>query len=471
MRRRLIGTSLLRLLLVILLATPALVTWGCGTDALTSVFDDAGPPNSGDATPPIWSPDGGADACTGLACKRIPCADGGTTSLSGTVVSPRPGDPDPIYNAIVYVPNAKVEPFTLGVSCDRCGAPASGSPITVAVTGIDGKFHLDDIPVADDLPVVIQIGRWRRQITVPRVSACSDTALTTELTRLPRSHAEGDIPLMALKTGDSDSPECVLRKMGVVDTEFTKPGGGGRVEVYTGLLAVPPTLAGGAPDASALLEDATRLKRYDIVLLPCDGSELAPTAQSMSNLETYANLGGRLFASHYSYQFMKSAPPPSQWPNVVTWAPSPTLPAPGEVVPGYINTTFPKGQAMSQWLQQLNAADGGVIPTLWQPRRDVDGVKGDTLMWISTKAPDKVNHFSFNTPAGIDAGDQCGRVVFNDFHTVNVFDGQTGIFPAECGSPSAPLTPQERVFEFMLFDLSSCVQKDDLPIVPPVVVQ
>lgn len=466
MERRWVCTSLVRVLFVALLATPAFAAWSCGTDA-TSEFSEDGGIHVDGATGPMLSNDAGDAGCVGLACKRVVCPGGGTTSLSGTVVSPRPGDPDPIYNAIVYVPNAPVEPFKPGVSCDRCGATVSGSPISVALTGIDGKFHLEDIPVSDDLPVVIQIGRWRRQIVVPHVTACDDTPLATDLTHLPRSQAEGDIPLMALKSGDSDSPECVLRKMGIVDAEFTAPGGGGRIEVYTGLLNKPPTLDGGVPDASALLEDTTRMQRYDIVLLPCDGDEISPTASSMRNVEAYADLGGRVFASHYSYEYIKKAPAPSQWPSVATWAMNPTLPGQNEVVPGYINTTFPKGQAMSQWLQQLGAADGGVIPTLWQPRRDVDGVNGDTLMWISTKAPDKVNHFSFNTPTGVDAGEQCGRVVFNDFHTVNVFGGQTGIFPAECSDVTQPLTPQERVFEFMLFDLSSCVQKDDKPPVPP----
>jgi len=37
---------------------------------------------------------------------------------------------------------------------------------------------------------------------------------------------------MAMVTGDADSLECVLRKMGIADTEFTDPAGGGRVQFY-----------------------------------------------------------------------------------------------------------------------------------------------------------------------------------------------------------------------------------------------
>jgi hypothetical protein len=463
-----------RLLLGFVVTVASLVVWACGTEN-SSTFPDrvaTGNEEDGGGRSPFSGEggalDGGSDdaGCTGIACKRVYCADGGTTSLSGKVVSPRPGDPDPIYNAIVYVPNAPVAAFTEGVTCDRCGAAVSGNPIAVALTGIDGTFTLNDIPVTDNLPVVVQLGRWRRQITVSTVTACANTPLAVDQTRLPRNHTEGDIPKIALKTGDSDSPECVLRKMGLDDAEFTNPGGGGRIELYRGALASPPTLA-GTPPVADLLGDAGTMNKYDLVLLPCDGSDFTPDATGLKNLEAYADLGGRVFASHYSYNWIKQQQPPSQWAGVVSWDPAPTLPGAAETIPGYINTSFPKGKAMSDWLGQLGAADGGIIPTLWQPRRDVDAVNGATLQWIAEQAPNRVGHFSFDTPLAADAGAACGRVVFNDFHTVNVFGGQTGTFPGECADRTQPLTSQERVFEFMLFDLSSCVQKDTLPPVPP----
>src|SRR5262249_13317778 len=55
---------------------------------------------------------------------------------------------------------------------------------------------------------------------------------------------------------------------------------------------------------------------------------------------------------------------------------------------------------------------------------------------------------------------QCGRVLFDDFH---VEDAQTSglTFPAECST--GPMTPQEKVLEFMIFDLGSCVTPDMPP--------
>ena len=49
---------------------------------------------------------------------------------------------------------------------------------------------------------------------------------------MPKNHTEGDIPRIGVLTGGFDPMECVLRKMGVQDTEFTNPGGGGHIQFY-----------------------------------------------------------------------------------------------------------------------------------------------------------------------------------------------------------------------------------------------
>jgi hypothetical protein len=73
-------------------------------------------------------------------------------------------------------------------------------------------------------------------------------------------------------------------------------------------------------------------------------------------------------------------------------------------------------------------------------------------------------YFSMNMPIGTDASSQCGRATFSDVH---LDDAPSGAFPSYC--PSDPNSndhaPNELALEFLLFDLSSCVQNDTLP--PP----
>jgi hypothetical protein len=84
--------------------------------------------------------------------------------------------------------------------------------------------------------------------------------------------------------------------------------------------------------------------------------------------------------------------------------------------------------------------------------------------WISSFAPDSTQHFTFDTPIGVSDGEQCGKVVFSDFHVVSN-ETSGAIFPTDC--VDGPLSSQEKVLEFMFFDLASCVQNDALPPKPP----
>src|SRR5262245_25519933 len=83
--------------------------------------------NSVQDAPPPFPTD--ADACTNnLKCQVVDCGAGKSTTVSGTVYDPK--GRVPLYNVIVYVPNAPLLQFPAGVTCDTCGALVSGNPVT-----------------------------------------------------------------------------------------------------------------------------------------------------------------------------------------------------------------------------------------------------------------------------------------------------------------------------------------------------
>ena len=280
---------------------------------------------------------GGAilEPCVNLECQQVACPGQGTTSVSGTVRSPALVDPDPLANVVVYVPNALVQPFDPGVACLKCDDQLSGEPLVRAISQADGTFVLPDMPVGQNIPLVVQSGRWRRQITIPNVAECVDTPLPADLTHLPQSQSEGDIPLMALQTGYMDALECMLAKL-LDPAELTSPTGGGRVHLYfgNGNNTSPPL-----PSSSTLWSDLSTLSAYDVVLMPCEGAAPAGIplpADAVANLRDYTNLGGRLLLTHGGGRWVHDASP-APFPDVIHFDMQPDPPSP---LAALVDTSF-----------------------------------------------------------------------------------------------------------------------------------
>jgi hypothetical protein len=586
-------------------------------------------PSGGSATcPPGQSCGGGGTpnacgtppGCTGLCLQQQSCAGGATTSIEGYVTSPN--GQLPIPNAVVYVPNGAVAAFTPNVKCESC-ATASGNPLITTTTDANGHFLLPNMPVSTpgmvvDIPVVVQLGRWRKQLTI-QTTACTNNlvpafgaAPANKTAALPRTKAEGDIPLTAISTGNVDGLECVFRKIGVDDTEFTGALGNGRIRLYqdngdgdgnggacapecgtdcanSGNNTICPKarvlyggyIGGGGISAASnaspirirtsndhglqtgaqvvisgvlgntaangtwtitLVDDneftlngstgngnfnnsnndrwdacdgtcGGDLDKFDAAIFGCVGGQSNKPVEGRNNVVNYANKGGRVFATHYSYVWLYSTSNPSYtspWaPTANTFNPerarwNSTDPAPGSIS-AYIDTSFPKGVLFSNWLQApVGPAPASYPPpyaavnALWQtsppqialtePRADIDpaaanlatsGIISPAQRWIYTDTTSTVfdpvedtaparnapMHYTFNTPWGSPAANQCGRVLFSDFHVTTGGNTNNKVFPAECSNN--PLTAQEKVLAYMLFDLASCVSTSGPPACVP----
>jgi hypothetical protein len=437
---------------LVLVATTTFGFGACGGNLGDGADDD-----SGDAQP-----------CEGLACYQVDCPDDGTTSVSGVVHAPNGWLR--LYNVTVYVPNGPVGPLVEGVTCDRCDALLSGNPLVQTTTDTAGRFVLTDMPATGDVPLVVQVGKWRRQLTIPNVRACEDTALAADDIRLPAHQGEGDLPQMALATGGADALECLLRKIGIDDREFATAGGDGRVHLYAG----NPSSAGGGTDrfdaalgggqfaaATTLWNDVDSLSDYDVVVLSCEGSQNRSDKPlpAREALKAYADVGGRVFASHWHNYWLEAGPPP--WDRVVTIDRS--LDDLFTIVAD-INRSFPRGADLAEWLVNVEASTtlGRIdIENAQHTVTGIDETRADKWIYRDQTANGvpSVQYLSYTTPLEVPDDQRCGRVVFSDLHVSSGdYSDASYTFPSRgCRSDLAQLSPQEKVLAFMIFDIASCV--------------
>src|SRR5882672_1352149 len=97
----------------------------------------------------------------GWRCQVPDCTGIDPTSIRATVYDP--AGVTPLYDVAVYVPNTDVTDIATGATCETCATPVSGDPIASALTNSHGEFVMNDgVPAGTDVPVVLQIGKWRR---------------------------------------------------------------------------------------------------------------------------------------------------------------------------------------------------------------------------------------------------------------------------------------------------------------------
>jgi hypothetical protein len=440
-----------------------------GADASTGGTSGSGGSNTG-GTPIIDAPV--KPPCNkGLGCDVPECPEGKTTSLKGAVYAP--DGKLPLYNAVVYVPRYTDRPLTPivpGASCQKCDAQIENA-ISTALTNPIGSFELKDLPAGVEMPLIVQVGKWRRQVTIPALNACEENILTDpELSRLPRNQSEGDMPRIANVTGGCDRLGCLFSKLGVDAAEFTNSGGNGRIHVFKGVGGGDVTSGGALPAQDALWNDLSSLSKYDLVILSCECGEYddrnkllpgeAPPGKAKERMRDYLNIGGRLFASHFGYTWFKNGP--AEMAGLANWDTSGASTA----SPFRIDLTFPKGAALLVWMKTVATIFGNEVP-LTDVRTSFSTVYPPAQRWIygvTSGGLEVTKYFTVNAPIGADPEFQCGRAVLTDLH-VSENSGSGGI-PASCSTGG--LSDQEKALAFLLFDLAACVLPDEVEPEPPV---
>jgi hypothetical protein len=357
------------------------------------------------------------------------------------------------------------------------------------------------------IPLVIQVGKWRKQLVIPSVSSCATNDLDTVFNagtgtarqlRLPAKSSEGDMPLIAFTSG-CDPAECFLRHIGIDDTEFVAPGapnpgpwpqttaGAGHVHFYTAQDDQNgpngSAVTGGNTPAQTYQwwTDSKNLLAYDIIFNACECNPNDRGAASYGAMDVFLKGGGRLFTTHYYGNWFIPTTGTADLQSVALWAsiqPNGWNSNEPASESDAVDQTFPKGQAYAQWLQDNNISSSLGNITLADLRDDIlapkpagctTGTSCLSTRWIYNPGNQHPRYLSFNTPVGTPVAQQCGRAVYSDVHLSGVSDDST--FPAECSDPSIDNPPghsiNEKALEFLFFDLSSCVQNDSEPPPPP----
>jgi hypothetical protein len=448
----------------------------------------------------------GPGDCTGLQCQVTDCESRGlpATTITGTVFAPN--GTLPLFGVSVYVPNSDPGGFPPGVQCGSCGNALPGDPIVQAITDEAGRFVLPAVPDGSHIPLVITIGKWRRQIELASVAACKTQTVAAGDTTLPRSRDDltpgttaVDLPQIAISTGSADSLECLVRRLGIADQEITADRQDGRIHLFAdtgatvdgagvGVSRFDPGFGAGSGAGSSggtgefsdsrtlwgTASDPGKLNDYDIVILSCEGAQHVETKpqQAMDHLKAYADRGGRVFLSHWHNLWIEgsttgknaNATRPAVWPDLAQWS-NATTPGPtGDMID---ETHNPKGAAFATWM--LNV--GGSPPGMRGAVAIQDATGKDTctavdstrveqwVYWQKDTGTQLAQNFQFTTPSEQLPGARCGKVVFSDMHVSGgpVKNG-TAIppYPTSCGAETE-LSPQEKALAFMFFDISSCV--------------
>jgi hypothetical protein len=393
--------------------------------------------------------------------------------ISGVVLAPN-GE-DPIPGAVVYLTQTAPTPQAEGVSCDRCDLPPG--VLAYSTSDTRGRWaFVRGVNASGSFFLVVQKGRFRKVVPF-NVTACAPAMVPSAMTKLPGSRAEGEIPRILVASGTTqaqidrsntedwtyDDISRVLRRIGITEFDRSDPCRQATTSTNVTTTAVCPF--------GSILADNTRLRRYNVIVAPCGALgfnrswqvlDNAPNRVIATNVRDWLRLGGRLYTSDTAYGLLARSAP-----SLVTFAGGTTLsmsrdpanigaggsPATPASYTGRVND-----DGLRSWLSDRGslAMDGSIALTGFiSPWVAIDSVPMTTRVavdavvdWFPPSTGERMSagRRALTVSADYTEGGGCGRVVFSSYE---VHD--------RTASAMAPLSPQERVLEYMLFELGGCL--------------
>jgi hypothetical protein len=185
----------------------------------------------------------------------------------------------------------------------------------------------------------------------------------------------------------------------------------------------------------------------------------------MNAMEDYANVGGRIFMSHWHNiwigggfrQGNDTLPGIDAWKGIANWNRNVNQNSGTDVIDEINN---PKGTSFATWMLNVGGSTTRGVVNITDFRvtsSSIDMTRAER--WTYTQNTEEPQNFQFTTPQGVPADQRCGKVVFSDMHVSGNGGDPGDNYPDQpCGdTPPRALSAQEKALAFMLFDLSSCV--------------
>jgi hypothetical protein len=360
------------------------------------------------------------------------------TSLSGVALAPN--GTDPVEAGMVEVWATPPAALPRGVHCEGC---AQSAALAWALSASDGRFKvgLDGLPFATSYAVTVRKAGFRRVLPSVAVLVCADTPLDRSQTSLPGNSAEGDLPRIAVSSGNVDHLEKVLGAMGITEFDCVKglPAGSAK-DTCTRAVTL-----------GALLADPTAMDDYEMIFIGCAVADTyEPTSfddASAKNLRAWIARGGKLVATDDSYDFVEQTYPDGiDFAGTAVAAGLAQPPNTAEIGVYASSITGVVGDArLAAWL--------GNFPSTINAARQV-GLTGFLSNWAVQRAPGPLTRVIVHGQASWTGGSgdvpltsqfevmNCGRVIFSSYHT--------------SGNGSA-LIPQERILEYLLLEVGACI--------------
>jgi hypothetical protein len=344
---------------------------------------------------------------------------------------------------------AQINPYPAGY-CDKCNAPIDSAYVST-FTAADGTYSLPltYVPAGPSIDFAVQIGRFRKHTTVP--VTCSTTSVPVAAQTLPGTSAAGDIPSIAVSTGNKDHLDQILTALGI--TQFDCYEGRASTTSSPTCTVVPNK------NVADVLADATTLGDYQMLLLSCAPGAYANYAKRYDmtaiaqNTQAWVSAGGRMFATDTAYDYVEQA-----FPDAIDFAgPAADAGAPQPVDGANVGCSPSSSQAftvnvddaaLAKWLTVVGVTSSPSVQVsgFFQPWSVVSSLPTSTsLIADGTFSLDPTAcSTSEDVPltAQFDYG-TCGRVAFSSYHTLSTVN-------------TGSLAAQEKIMEYLIFEVASC---------------